>query len=65
VVAITPASTTPFDEARPEIEADLVGAARARAFDDWIASRVAALASIEPAYEHPGHPVHGLPNHRH
>jgi [acyl-carrier-protein] S-malonyltransferase len=65
VVAITPESGTPFAEARSEIEAELVGAARSRSFDDWIASRVAALALIEPAFEHPGHPLHGLPHHRH
>ena len=65
VEAIEPASTASFDEARGAIEAELLDAARARAFDEWVASRRAALAIIEPGYEHPGHPVHGLPHHRH
>jgi hypothetical protein len=65
VESIVAETTVPFDVAHDEIEADLVQAARSRAFDDWIASRVAVLALIEPAYEHPGHPVHGMPHHRH
>jgi hypothetical protein len=58
-------STTPYEEVRAGIESELLRAARDRAFTDWIASRRADLAVIEPGYEHPGHPVHGLPRHRH
>jgi [acyl-carrier-protein] S-malonyltransferase len=65
VEAITPASTAPFEEVRSTIEAELLRAAKARAYEDWISARRAALAVIEPAYEHPGHPIHGLPTHRH
>jgi len=65
VEAITPASTTPFEEARAAITEELLGAARARAFGEWLETRRHALAVIEPAYAHPGDPVHGLPSHRH
>jgi [acyl-carrier-protein] S-malonyltransferase len=65
VEVIVPASTASFDEVRGAIQAELLEAARARAFDDWVASRRAALAVVEPGYEHPGHPLHGLPHHRH
>jgi [acyl-carrier-protein] S-malonyltransferase len=54
-----------YAEARPEIEAELLEAARAKAFDAWLEERRRALAVIEPEYEHPGHPIHGLPRHRH
>jgi [acyl-carrier-protein] S-malonyltransferase len=65
LLAVMPASCLTFEEARAGIEADLLRAARGRAFEDWIASRRDELATIEPAYEHPGHPLHGLPRHRH
>jgi [acyl-carrier-protein] S-malonyltransferase len=65
VEAVMPASTAALEEVGPTIEAELLRAARARAYEEWIASRRAALVVIEPAYEHPGHPIHGLPTHRH
>lgn len=65
VEAITPEGATPFHDVQSTIEAELVRAARASAFDAWVAARTAALATIVPAYEHPGHPVHGLHHHRH
>jgi hypothetical protein len=65
VEAVTPAVVASFEDVRPTIEAELLAVARARAYDDWLATRRAALALIEPAFEHPGHPVHGLPSHRH
>jgi hypothetical protein len=65
VETVTPESITPFTEVRATIEAELALAARGRAFDDWIAERTATLAVIQPAYAHPGDPVHGLPSHRH
>ena len=63
--AITPASGTSTAEVRARIEAELVRSARARAFDAWLDGRRAALAEIQVAYEHPGHPVHGIVQHRH
>jgi [acyl-carrier-protein] S-malonyltransferase len=65
VQAVIPASTRPYAEVRAAIEADLLTAARARAFGEWLESRREALAVIEPAYAHPGDPVHGIPSHRH
>jgi hypothetical protein len=47
------------------VEAELLRRARASAFDAWIDARRAALARIEEDYEHPGHPVHGIVQHRH
>jgi [acyl-carrier-protein] S-malonyltransferase len=65
VEAITPASMTPFEDVRAAIAEELLAAARARAFGEWLETRRNALAVIEPAYAHPGDPVHGLPSHRH
>lgn len=65
IEAVTPASVTPFDEVRAPIAAELLAAARIRAFGQWLETRRHALAIIEPAYAHPGDPVHGLPSHRH
>jgi [acyl-carrier-protein] S-malonyltransferase len=64
-VAGGPARVVPFEEARRTIEEDLLVAARARAFDEWLERRRGALVVIEPGFEHPGHPVHGVPSHRH
>lgn len=60
-----PAFVVPFEEVRGAIEEDLLVAARARVFDEWLERRRVALAVIEPGFEHPGHPIHGLPSHRH
>jgi hypothetical protein len=65
VESVGPESIIPFDQVRPGIEAEMIEAARLRAFDDWLARRRAALAVIEPRFQHPGHPSHGLPSHRH
>ncbi len=60
-----PRSVAPFAEVRAAIEAGLLVAARARVFDEWLEQRRHALVAIEPGFEHPGHPVHGVPSHRH
>ena len=59
------ASVVPYEVARPSIEAELLIAARRRAFDEWLEQRRQALAVIEPDFEHPAHPMHGVPSHRH
>jgi hypothetical protein len=65
VEQILPERGHAFREVRGAIEAELLEAARIAAFDAWLESRRRALAVIEPAYAHPGDPIHGLPRHRH
>jgi hypothetical protein len=65
VERIDPPSTRSFEDARDTIEADLLAAARARAFGEWLEERRQALGTIEPEWEHPAHPVHGNARHRH
>ena len=65
VEGATPPSVVPYAEARPAIRAELITAARSRAFDAWLEGRRKALSVIEPAFAHPGDPVHGLRSHRH
>jgi parvulin-like peptidyl-prolyl isomerase len=65
VEGVTRPSVVPYAQARPAIEAELISAARSRVFDAWLEGRRKALAVIEPAFAHPGDPVHGMPSHRH
>lgn len=65
VEAVVEESYVPYAEARPAIEAELRTAARASAFAAWLEVRRAELVTIEPEFEHPAHPLHGLPSHRH
>jgi hypothetical protein len=65
LVAVRPASRRPEAELRAMVEQELLRDARARAFDAWIDARRTALTRIEDEFQHPGHPVHGLPQHRH
>jgi len=65
VDAVSAASCVPYAEARPGIEMDLLAAERSKVFGAWLEDRRAALAVIEPGFEHPADPVHGLPSHRH
>jgi hypothetical protein len=63
--AIVPAAMTPYEDEEQAIRRELTIAARSRAFGEWLDRRSRELVVLEPAYEHPGHPVHGLPRHRH
>lgn len=65
VEAVAWASCVPYAEARPAIEAELLATERVRVFAAWLERRRTALAVIEPEFEHPGHPIHGFPSHRH
>jgi [acyl-carrier-protein] S-malonyltransferase len=65
VEAITEESIVPFVEARQEIEAELLRAARLVAFDEWLAGRRRTLARLTPGFEHPGQSGHGSSGHRH
>jgi [acyl-carrier-protein] S-malonyltransferase len=58
-------STVPFEKVRRDIEAELLGAARLAAFDEWLGGRRRALARMAPDHEHPGQPGHGPASHRH
>jgi hypothetical protein len=60
-----PEAAVPYDEARADIEAELLAAARVTAFSAWLDARSSELTVIEPGYEHPAHPIHGLQTHRH
>lgn len=62
---VTGESTVPFAVARSTIAGELLEVARARAFDEWLELRRRELGRVAPEYEHPGHPVHGQPRHRH
>jgi [acyl-carrier-protein] S-malonyltransferase len=59
------ASVAPFEDVRAVIEAELLGAARRRVFEDWLEHRRSELAVVEPEFAHPGDPAGGLPTHRH
>jgi [acyl-carrier-protein] S-malonyltransferase len=65
VESIVAAHSVPYDEVRSAIADELLAAARDRAFGEWLARQRREVAVIEPLFEHPGHPVHGLPRHRH
>jgi hypothetical protein len=65
VVAVAGETVAPFADVRDGIEAELLLDARSRAFGEWLAQRRSELAVVEPAYEHPGHPIHGTVRHRH
>jgi hypothetical protein len=65
VAQILAPRTVPYREARRRIEAELLDAERLRVFDNWLQHRRHSLAVMEPGYEHPGDPAHGLPRHRH
>jgi hypothetical protein len=65
VEAVSEESLLPYAEARPAIEAELLDAARTQLFAEWLEGRRTALAVIEPEWEHPAHPIHGVPSHRH
>jgi hypothetical protein len=65
VDGVTPTGVVPFESARPAIEADLLAVERVQAFERWLEARRAALAVVEPEFEHPGHPLHGATTHRH
>jgi hypothetical protein len=62
---VVDAGAIPYDEARPAIEADLLADARVLAFESWLAQRRAALAVVEPDFEHPAGPSGGPIIHRH
>jgi [acyl-carrier-protein] S-malonyltransferase len=65
VDAVTHAGTTPYEDVRDDIEAELLAAARARVFAEWLEERRRELVTFERGWEHPADPIHGLSAHRH
>lgn len=65
VEAIAPAGQRPLDDVAPEIEKELLAAARRRAFTAWLDGRIAELVRLAPGYEHPGDPSQPDNTHRH
>ena len=65
VEARVAATTVPYADVRHAIEAELLVAARGRAFEEWLEGRRRALAIVEPDFAHPADPIHGVPSHRH
>jgi hypothetical protein len=65
VESIAAESVVPYSLARPAIATELLDVARARAFDDWLESRRHELGRVTAELEHPAHPAHGRPRHRH
>jgi [acyl-carrier-protein] S-malonyltransferase len=63
--AVLAEHTTPYAEVRGAIEAELVAAARGKAFAAWLERRRREIVVIEPGWEHPADPVHGVVAHRH
>jgi [acyl-carrier-protein] S-malonyltransferase len=58
-----PPTAPSLDQARAAIMADLLGAARRRAFRTWLDARRAELVTLTQGYEHPGDP--GQPDNTH
>lgn len=65
IESVIPQSVALYEDVRTVIEDDLLVAARNRALDEWLDRRRQELATIEPQFEHPAHPIHGIPSHRH
>ena len=65
VEEVRPARTRPLAEARDEITAHLLAAARRQAFTIWLDQRVAAAVELAPGFEHPGDPGQPDNTHRH
>lgn len=60
-----PDAAPALDDVRDLIVANLLGAARRRAFRVWLDERRAALVHLAPGYEHPGDPRQPDNTHRH
>jgi [acyl-carrier-protein] S-malonyltransferase len=63
--AISPEDVATYDSVRSDIETALLAAARGRVFAEWLERRRRELATVEPGWEHPADPIHGVISHRH
>jgi hypothetical protein len=54
-----------YEDVRDAIRAELLEAARQRAFGEWVEERRSALGVMAPGFGHPADPLDGIPSHRH
>jgi [acyl-carrier-protein] S-malonyltransferase len=65
VEAVRPAGPVPYEQVRPEIEAELAGRATQLAFAHWLDGAAAARIRLAPGFEHPADPRQPDATHRH
>ena len=65
VDGVLPAGPVPYEQVRPEIEAELAGRATQLAFARWLDEAAAARIRLAPGFEHPADPRQPDATHRH
>ncbi len=65
VDAVLPAGPVPYEQVRPEIEAELAARATQRAFARWLDRAAARRIRLAPGFEHPADPRQPDATHRH
>lgn len=65
VDAVLPAGPVPYEQVRPEIEAELAARATQRAFARWLDEAAAGRIRLAPGFEHPADPSQPDATHRH
>jgi [acyl-carrier-protein] S-malonyltransferase len=65
VDAVLPAGPVPYEQARPEIEAELTARATQLAFVRWLDRAAADRIRLAPGFEHPADPRQPDATHRH
>ena len=65
VDAVLPAGPIPYEQVRPEIEAELTARATQLAFARWVDEAAAARIVLAPGFEHPADPRQPDATHRH
>jgi [acyl-carrier-protein] S-malonyltransferase len=65
VDAVLPAGPVPYEQVRPEIEAELTARATQRAFARWLDGAAAGRIRLAPGFEHPADPRQPDATHRH
>ena len=65
VDAVLPAGPVPYEQVRPEIEAELTARATQSAFARWLDAAAAERIRLAPGFEHPADPRQPDATHRH
>jgi [acyl-carrier-protein] S-malonyltransferase len=65
VDAVLPAGPVPYEQVRPEIEAELTARATQLAFARWLDAAAAERIRLAPGFEHPADPRQPDATHRH